>query len=497
MPRVFLNSLRALCAALALVFVLSAFAEQSKAPSLVGNTRDQILARLGEPKSQIKAGAREIMFFAHVKLTLRNDVVVEAEAIGDEPPAKHAADSAPGAPTSATAPVAPSGAASAANQPQGENPVRASATPPSGVAPAAATGAADAAGAAKLGVDAVTSRPTAPPDEQLEIRFVRSPAAAAKLAAKQPPAPAVATAAAGTAPPTGSSQKRASTETAPGAAEPVAGPAVAVGTTVPAATAPAATRPSAASEPEAPSVEPEAPTATAVAAPPAPIDAKKKAAIRRRWRLRAEAEGTDDAVSLLTVQTLVLAAAAAGCVGYLLWRRAQRRLELAATALSSSPFAPAAAPDTTGLFSAELLAKLGSKRFEQLVAAYYAKTGVVAERTGAAPSAAVHIKIFWKGEPKPFAGVQCHANPPALIGAKPLQDLFAALSAAEIRRGYVVTTGRFNVEARDFGEEKHFTLLPGDIFMEKLNALPSMARADLLKEIAAEEAAPPPEQMRA
>ena len=40
----------------------------------------------------------------------------------------------------------------------------------------------------------------------------------------------------------------------------------------------------------------------------------------------------------------------------------------------------------------------------------------------------------------------------------------------DIRRGYVVTTGKFNVPARDFAEEKHLTLLPGDIFLEKLNA---------------------------
>jgi restriction system protein len=56
--------------------------------------------------------------------------------------------------------------------------------------------------------------------------------------------------------------------------------------------------------------------------------------------------------------------------------------------------------------------------------------------------------------------------------------------AEDIRRGYVVTSGKFNVPARDFAEEKHITLLPGDIFVEKLNALPDAARAEILQQVA-------------
>jgi restriction system protein len=94
----------------------------------------------------------------------------------------------------------------------------------------------------------------------------------------------------------------------------------------------------------------------------------------------------------------------------------------------------------------------------------------------------VHIKISWKGEPRPFACVQCIAHPAGLIDVVPVQELFATLTAEDIRRGYVVTTGKFNVPARDFAEEKHITLMSGDIFLEKINALPSSARAELIQE---------------
>ncbi|MCX6952160.1 MAG: restriction endonuclease, partial [Verrucomicrobia bacterium] len=115
----------------------------------------------------------------------------------------------------------------------------------------------------------------------------------------------------------------------------------------------------------------------------------------------------------------------------------------------------------------------------------YLKTGVVAVRTKTGPMSPVHLKISWKGEAKPFACVQCHANPTGLIRIAPLQDLAAALTLDDIRRGYVVTNGKFNVEARDFAEEKHFTLLPGEILLEKLNALPPAARSELMHEITA------------
>lgn len=250
-----------------------------------------------------------------------------------------------------------------------------------------------------------------------------------------------------------------------------------------------ANHPSLAPGAEHPVVVEEISTTEPVITKPA-VDPKKKFSLLQRWRRRRDAETEDDSVQIFSAQSYVIAAVIMiGGAAFLWWRWNQRKLALVATAVSRTPFEPAAATDSAGQFSADLVGRLSAKKFERLVASYYAKTGVVAERANGAADSPVQIKIFWKGEPKPFAGVQCHSNPPLLIGAKPLQDLFAALTAAEIRRGYVVTNGKFNVEARDYAEEKHFTLLPGDIFLEKLNALPPAARAELLKDTATEEPA--------
>lgn len=193
----------------------------------------------------------------------------------------------------------------------------------------------------------------------------------------------------------------------------------------------------------------------------------------------------DPTASIFTLRSYIIAfLLIGGGIAYLVWRSRQRQLLLDATAVSSTPFtAPVTGGGTGTVFNGAMLSKLEWKRFEELVASYYSKTGVVATRTKSGPAAPVHIKISWKGEPRPFALVQCIAQPPGLIDAKPLQALHTVLTAEDIRRGYVVTTGKFNVPARDFAEEKHITLLPGDIFLEKLNALPDAARSELMQEI--------------
>ncbi|MGH7957856.1 MAG: restriction endonuclease, partial [Opitutaceae bacterium] len=83
----------------------------------------------------------------------------------------------------------------------------------------------------------------------------------------------------------------------------------------------------------------------------------------------------------------------------------------------------------------------------------------------------------------PFAYVMCIPQPAGAIDPKPLQKLVAALATEDIRRGYIVTAGRFNAAAREFADEKHLTLLPGDTFLDKLNALPATARTEIMQVI--------------
>ncbi len=501
MPRSLVDTLRAagLALTLALAVPLSAEPKPLPTPPPVGATREQVVDRLGEPKSQLKAGPREVLFFSHWKVTLRYDVVVENEELADEPP--------PPPPRSAEAPaaLAKPGDAAASPSTASTTPAASTETPApaavtDGTSPAKAADGANPAGAAP--------KPVREAEPALEIRIIRRPPAGATKpaqAAVRPvtqtaptPRPVPAAAAAATAPmadattagPVATAVMTATESakaTTPEAPAPVAKEPTAVARDQPAPPAETATGEAKSSPTAVEAAATGEATTTESAAPTEPAEAPRPTiSLASRLLIRRHRDNaTQQALSVISAQTYVLAAVALGCVVVLFWRRSQRRAELDATTVSNTPFSAPAA-DTGATFTADMLAKLDAARFERLVASYYTKTGVVAELANAGADAAIHIKIFWKGEPKPFAGVQCHARPPTLIPVKPLQDLFEALTAAEIRRGYVVTTGKFNVEARDFAEEKHFTLLSGDLFLEKLNALPPAARSELLKETAVE-----------
>lgn len=451
-------------------------AAEPKQPSLIGVTREQVLARLGEPKSNIVAGSREVLFFPRQRVVLRENVVIEVEQLPAEAPRRPppppvepipapavAAGASPGAP-GATAAPGPAGA-TATSEKVAAPPAE---TPPPPPAPVEVVNEADAPLVIKSVRPAGSSAPRVAPAAATSV--------SAPPPAKSEPAPPRESARAErAAPPEPVTQAPAAPVAAPAPARDVA-----VRSTEPAQAPEAvAVEPTAASA-EAPKVgEPGAEVAAGQTPPPA--DAPKAKAKVVRSRLRGEVELPEQKV--FTTQSYVIAFGVIASVGYLIWRRRQRQIELAATTVSRTPFILPTTTGTGARFTGELLSKLEWRRFEELVASYYSKTGVVAVRTKTGPASPVHVRISWKGEPRPFACVQCIAQPRELIDAKPLQELFQVLTAEDIRRGYVVSTGKFNVGARDFAEEKHITLLSGEIFLEKLNALPDTARNELMQEI--------------
>jgi hypothetical protein len=416
MPSKFAVAFRACCLAVILLHGAMRGAETRPNP-LLGATREQVLKRLGEPKSQIVTGNHEVLFFERERLDLVDNVVVEVEALAAQPAVR------PAAPPTASTPdaTAPPGNATA---------------PDAGSrAPAAAV-------------------PPTESEPSVQIRAIRS---------------------------------RNDAASEPALHQNTEGPRVApVRPAAPAATAPATT-PADQSAPRSNVGQP-AKADDEVAPPEKPTAQPPKKSIPFVPRPAVSpSESTLPEVSLFTTQTYVIATVVIfGGLGYLIWRSRQRTLELAATTVSQTPFTFTPPTDSTR-FSEALLGRLDTNRFEALVVSYYSKTGVVAERTKAAPSAGVQIRISWKGESRPFACVQCIAHPEAPVDTPRLKELLAVLTAEDIRRGYVVTTGEFSPAAREYAEEKHITLMSGNVLLEKLNALPEVARKELLREIAAGE----------
>lgn len=431
-----------------MAFAMVALPAAEPASPHLGATREQLLTRLGEPKSQIAAGDRVIYYYAREKYVLRNDVVIEVEQVAAEVPRRSAPAETPAPPPpAAAAPVATPGPA-----PGPAAPV----APPQDLVPARPAAPTTAPGPAP-----VVQTPVAPPppDPKVEIKLVRPPSGRDSPASSSAPAPRTETTPVNR--PVAPDPRPVLTNPISPAPAPVTGPT-----------------PSLKTDSRAPAPDDAQAKAFAAAA-----EREKKAA-RRRLDEAAAAETPPGLFSGKFI-LLVLVVLGAGA-GLLIWRFRQREFELAATSVASTPMPStpvvAAVPKgDTSIFTAERLEKLEWKRFEELVAAYYSKTGVVAHRTDAGQEAAVHVKISWKGEPRPFAYVQCVFPTFGPIDPKPLQSLIAVLAKDDIRRGHVVTTGKFGAAAIKLAEEKQLTLLAGDAFLEKLNALPSSARVEIMK----------------
>jgi hypothetical protein len=445
-------------------------ADDSASP--IGATREQILSAYGEPRSAMVAGNQEILWFARERMVLRDGVVIEVEPLASGVARPSSPEAVPAAGDTGMASEA--GELSPA-QPGAASPRQSASTDAPVEVPRPVPGAAGST------------------DSHLTIKSVRPPKSEytrpeTKEPTKEPSSSDVPPVRPGpTPPPRGP---------LPAATFPLAGSAV--------LTPPVS--PSAADQPDAPAAP-----APAEAAAPASVDEEivlvpGAVSVRPGTSVPEIAPGGDPTLvpaqklqagdtaappefpepveRLFTVRTYLVAFLVFfGGVAFFFWRLSQRRLEMAASSVAGNPFAPPLSAGGAARFTPDLLSKLEWKRFEELVASYYGKTGVVAVRTKSGPTSPVHIKISWKGEPRPFACVRCIAHPSGLIDAKPVQELFENISAEDIRRGYVVSTGKFSVAARDFAEEKHLTLMPGDLLLEKLNALPDQARAELLKEI--------------
>src|SRR4051812_21689218 len=109
-----------------------------------------------------------------------------------------------------------------------------------------------------------------------------------------------------------------------------------------------------------------------------------------------------------------------------------------------------------------LLKHLEWRRFEELCAAYFEAMGYDTRVSCTRPGGSVDIGLIAANAENANAIsilVHCKAWDAYRIGAKPLRDLRAAMSAARVGEGIFVTSGRFTQDAVTYAAKEHIQLI--------------------------------------
>ena len=139
----------------------------------------------------------------------------------------------------------------------------------------------------------------------------------------------------------------------------------------------------------------------------------------------------------------------------------------------AAPRAPSAVPWKldTSQWSPELLKRLEWRRLEEVCVAYFEALGFTTRVARAGTDGGVDISLVAAGGERPSVLVQCKAWDAYGIGIKRLLALNAAMSAAGVSEGMLVTPGRFTPEAKAFAAKHSIKLVDGTALLASFAAL--------------------------
>lgn len=135
----------------------------------------------------------------------------------------------------------------------------------------------------------------------------------------------------------------------------------------------------------------------------------------------------------------------------------------------------------TGQWGPELLKRLEWRRLEELCVAYFEALGFSAHAVRAGAEGGVDISLTAEGAESASVLVQCKAWNAYGIGIKPLLALHAAMAAAGVREGVMVSSGRFTPEAKAFAAKENIRLLDGAALLAAFAGLEPGKTLELLR----------------
>jgi len=156
------------------------------------------------------------------------------------------------------------------------------------------------------------------------------------------------------------------------------------------------------------------------------------------------------------------------------------RLAFNRRAQDPSPRSALARLDTSR-WNHQLLKHMEWRRFEEVCVAYYEALGIKTRIRHTGTEGGVDILLYETREDEPRALARCKAWEAFRVGIKPVRALRRAMAETGIRRGVLLTAGRFSQEAADEAKRDAIELVDGAKLLERIAALPEDKARGLLE----------------
>ena len=135
----------------------------------------------------------------------------------------------------------------------------------------------------------------------------------------------------------------------------------------------------------------------------------------------------------------------------------------------------------TARWTRELLKHLEWRRLEELCAAYFEELGFKADIVYERADGGAEICLYAAGAEQPSILAHSKTWDAYPIGIKPLVELRASMTSANVAQGVMVTSGRFTPEAAGYAAKENIALIDGAALLAKLGTLPPEKGLALLK----------------
>ena len=131
-------------------------------------------------------------------------------------------------------------------------------------------------------------------------------------------------------------------------------------------------------------------------------------------------------------------------------------------------------------WSAELLADLEWKRFEEVCAGLFERLGFVTKSTVCGADGGIDIHIYRPPSDQPVAIVQCKAWT-MKVGVKVIRELRGVMTSEGVAEGIFITTSIYSDDAIAFAKANQIDLMDGDKMLQAILKLTEEQQASLLR----------------